>query len=203
MSYWSAKRIVLNEHTGTYLSIKFTTPITQTPLPMQVPPLSYDKQSAVMNCQVLKKRFLSSYDGQGVTTAIWANYIISLLSTETQYTLHEDLKIPYVREVVFDKYAKHHQKREMHPNPLLHLLLDIGQPRRLKRTRPMDLLWGSRGSVDGRGLIMSLGGLQYTPSVSILAYRICKILIANLIKYIQKNKKKVFIPLTHWYFKWN
>jgi len=55
-------------------------------------------------------------------------------------TLHEDLKIPYVREVVFDKYAKHHQKLEMHPNPLLHLLLDIGQPRRLKRTRPMDLL---------------------------------------------------------------
>jgi len=34
---------------------------------------------------------------------------------------------------------------------------------------------------------MSLGGLQYTPSVSILAYRICKILIDNLVKY---NKKK-------------
>ena len=33
---------------------------------------------------------------------------------------------------------------------------------------------------------MSLGGLQYTPSVSILAYRIYKILIANLIKYIKK-----------------
>ena len=97
-------------------------------------------------------------------------------------TLHEDLKIPYVREVVFDKYAKHHQKLEVHPNPLLNLLLDIGQPRRLKRTRPMDLLWGRRGSVDGRGIIMSLGGLQYTPSVSILAYRICKILNANLVK---------------------
>ena len=54
MSYWSAKRIVLNEHTVTYLSITFITPITQTPLPMQVPPLLFDKQSVIMNCQVLK-----------------------------------------------------------------------------------------------------------------------------------------------------
>jgi len=66
-----------------------------------------------------------------ITNAPW--YVSNL-------TLHEDLKIPYVREVVFDKYAKHHQKLEMHPNPLLHPLLDIGQPRRVKRTRPMDLL---------------------------------------------------------------
>ena len=66
-----------------------------------------------------------------ITNAPW--YVSNL-------TLHEDLKIPYVREVVFDKYAKHHQKLEMHPNPLLHPLLDIWQPRRLKQTRPMDLL---------------------------------------------------------------
>jgi len=66
-----------------------------------------------------------------ITNAPW--YVSNL-------TLHEDLKIPYVREVVFDKYAKHHQKLEMHPNPLLYPLLDIGQPRRLKWTRPMDLL---------------------------------------------------------------
>jgi len=66
-----------------------------------------------------------------ITNAPW--YVSNL-------TLHEVLKIPYVREVVFDKYAKHHQKLEMHTNPLLHPLLDIGQPTRLKRTRPMDLL---------------------------------------------------------------
>ena len=65
-----------------------------------------------------------------ITNAPW--YVSNL-------TLHKDLKILYVREVVFDKYAKH-QKLEMHPNPLLHLLLDIGQPRQLKRARPMDLL---------------------------------------------------------------
>ena len=33
-------------------------------------------------------------------------------------TLHEDLKIPYAREVIFEKYAKHHRKLETHPNPL-------------------------------------------------------------------------------------
>jgi len=40
---------------------------------------------------------------------------------------------------------------------------------------------------------MSLGGLQYTPSVSILAYRICKILIANLIKYIEKKNIYIYV----------
>ena len=66
-----------------------------------------------------------------ITNAPW--YVSNL-------TLHEDLKIPYVREVVIDKYAKRHQKLEMHPSPLLQPLLDIGQPRLLKRTWPMDLL---------------------------------------------------------------
>jgi hypothetical protein len=82
-----------------------------------------------------------------ITNAPW--YVSNL-------TLHEDLKIPYVREVVFEKYAKHHRKLETHPNPLLYPLLDTGQPRRLKWTQPVDLLWGSRSSVNGRGLIVSL-----------------------------------------------
>ena len=55
-------------------------------------------------------------------------------------TLHEDLKIPYFKEVIFEKYTKDDRKLETHPNPLLHPLLDIGQPRRLKRTQPVDLL---------------------------------------------------------------
>jgi hypothetical protein len=58
----------------------------------------------------------------------------------SNFTLHEDLKIPYVREVIFEKFAKIQGKLETHPNPLLHPLLDIGQPRRLKRTQPVDLL---------------------------------------------------------------
>ena len=42
-------------------------------------------------------------------------------------SLHEDLKFPYVREIIFEKYARHHRELETHPNPLLHPLLDIGQ----------------------------------------------------------------------------
>ena len=66
-----------------------------------------------------------------ITNAPW--YVSNL-------TLHEGLKIPYVREGIFEKYAKHYRKLETHPNPLLHPLLDIGQPKRLKRTHPVDLL---------------------------------------------------------------
>jgi len=70
--------------------------------------------------------------------------ILRMITNAPRYvsnlTLHEDLKIPYVREVIFEKYAKHHRKLETHPNPLLHPLLDTGQPRRLKRTQPVDLL---------------------------------------------------------------
>jgi hypothetical protein len=43
-----------------------------------------------------------------ITNAPW--YVSNL-------TLQEDLKIPYVREVVFEKYAKHHRKLETHPQP--------------------------------------------------------------------------------------
>ena len=66
-----------------------------------------------------------------ITNALW--YVSNL-------TLHEDLKIPYVREVILEKYAKHHRKPETRPNPLLHPVLDTGQSRRLKRTQPVDLL---------------------------------------------------------------
>ena len=51
-----------------------------------------------------------------ITNAPW--YVYNL-------TLYEELKIPYVREVIFEKYAKHHRKLETHPNPLLHPLLDL------------------------------------------------------------------------------
>jgi hypothetical protein len=66
-----------------------------------------------------------------ITNAPW--YVPNL-------TLHKDLKIPYVREVIFEKYAKHHRKLETRPNPLLRPLLDNGQPRRLKKTQSVDLL---------------------------------------------------------------
>jgi hypothetical protein len=48
-----------------------------------------------------------------ITKALW--YVSNL-------TLYEDLKIPYVREVIFEKYAKHHRKLGTHP-PTLYFTL--------------------------------------------------------------------------------
>ena len=58
----------------------------------------------------------------------------------TDLTLHDDLKIPFIRDVITDRYAKHHHKPVTHPNHLLQPLLNDNQHRRLKRTRPSDLL---------------------------------------------------------------
>jgi hypothetical protein len=58
----------------------------------------------------------------------------------TNLTFHEDLKIPFVRDVISDRYAKHHWKLVTHPNHILQPLLNVNQHRRLKRTRPSDLL---------------------------------------------------------------
>ena len=58
----------------------------------------------------------------------------------TKLTLHDDLKIPFVRDVITDRYAKHRWKLVTHPNATLQQLLDANQSRRLNRTRPSDLL---------------------------------------------------------------
>ena len=41
----------------------------------------------------------------------------------TNHTLHTDLNIPYVSDVIHERINKHHNKLEAHPNPLLQPLL--------------------------------------------------------------------------------
>ncbi|CAH1973706.1 unnamed protein product [Acanthoscelides obtectus] len=53
--------------------------------------------------------------------------------------LHRDLKIPFIREVIMERSCKHHDRLSDHPNPLLPLLLDPTETRRLKRKLPLDL----------------------------------------------------------------
>jgi hypothetical protein len=48
-------------------------------------------------------------------------------------TLHADLGIPYVHEVIHQKCNKHHTKLGIHENPLLKTLLLKEENRRLKR----------------------------------------------------------------------
>lgn len=48
-------------------------------------------------------------------------------------TLHEDLKIPYIKDVIQEKSKKHHDKLETHTNVPLHSLLQPHIGRRPKR----------------------------------------------------------------------
>jgi hypothetical protein len=49
-------------------------------------------------------------------------------------TLHHDLKVPFVKEVIKSNSKKHHQKIAHHPNTLLHPIIEPpSNSRRLKR----------------------------------------------------------------------
>jgi hypothetical protein len=55
-------------------------------------------------------------------------------------TLHTDLGISYVQDVIHKKCNKHHATLEAHENPLLKTLLVREENRRLKRNWPIDLI---------------------------------------------------------------
>jgi hypothetical protein len=56
----------------------------------------------------------------------------------TDHTLHTDLNIPYVSEVINEKTDKHINKLESHPNPLVETITQPKRNRRLKRRRTSD-----------------------------------------------------------------
>jgi hypothetical protein len=58
----------------------------------------------------------------------------------TNHTLHSDLKLPYVRDVIHEIIGKHHTNLEGHPNPLLEPLLKLAYNGRLNRCWLFDLL---------------------------------------------------------------
>jgi len=72
-------------------------------------------------------------------------------------TLHNDLGIPFIKDVLQERSTKHHDRLEVHPNALLQPLLESKNNRRLKRRLPIDLKWSSRGLFAGGALIVPLG----------------------------------------------
>jgi hypothetical protein len=54
-------------------------------------------------------------------------------------TLHNDLGIPYIKDVIQERSSKHHDRIEVDPNPLLQPLLEKQTNRRLKRRLPINL----------------------------------------------------------------
>jgi hypothetical protein len=60
----------------------------------------------------------------------------------TNQTLHSDLKVPFIKEVIQEKSINHHDKLGNHSNPMLQPLLEQQQRRRLKKLLPTDLIDG-------------------------------------------------------------
>ncbi|KAL1132567.1 hypothetical protein AAG570_010519 [Ranatra chinensis] len=62
----------------------------------------------------------------------------------SNHTLHTDLNIPTVRQVLHEKFKTFHSKLETHHNPRVSSLSSsthpLNPPRRLKRRWPRDLL---------------------------------------------------------------
>jgi hypothetical protein len=57
----------------------------------------------------------------------------------TNQTLHEDLKVLFIKDIIQEKSLKHYDKLGHHSNTLLQPLLDHHQQRRLKKLWPADL----------------------------------------------------------------
>jgi hypothetical protein len=51
----------------------------------------------------------------------------------TNQTLHDDLKVPFIKDVIDEKSINHHDKLRNYSNPILQSLLERQQRRRLKK----------------------------------------------------------------------
>jgi hypothetical protein len=68
----------------------------------------------------------------------------------TNETLHDDLNVPFIKDVIQEKGINHHDKLGNHSNPILQPLLEQQQRRRLKKLWPADVIDGRRGFTDWR-----------------------------------------------------
>jgi hypothetical protein len=59
----------------------------------------------------------------------------------TNRTLHDDLKVPFIKDVIQEKSINRHDKLGNHSNPILQPLLEQ-QRKRLKKLWPADLTDG-------------------------------------------------------------
>jgi hypothetical protein len=60
----------------------------------------------------------------------------------TNQTLHDDLKVPLIKDVIQEKSINHQDKLGNHSNPMLQPLLEQQQRRILKKLWPADLIDG-------------------------------------------------------------
>jgi hypothetical protein len=60
----------------------------------------------------------------------------------TNHALHDDLKVPFIKDVIQEKSINHHDKLGNHSNPILQPLLEQQQRGRLKKLWSADLIDG-------------------------------------------------------------
>jgi hypothetical protein len=60
----------------------------------------------------------------------------------TNQTLHEDLNVPYITEIIQERSIKHYEKIKIHSNTTLWPLLEQQHRRKLKKSWPVDLIDG-------------------------------------------------------------
>jgi hypothetical protein len=69
--------------------------------------------------------------------------ILCMIANEPWYvsniTLHEDLNVPLVKEIIKQRSTRYHNKMEGHVNVLIQPLLEPYNERRLKKNWPADL----------------------------------------------------------------
>ena len=110
-------------------------------------------------------------------------------------TLHNDLGILFIKDVLQERSTKQHDRLEVHPKALLQPLQEKQNNRRLKRRLAIDLKWSRRGFFAGEALILLLEGL----TIFVLHHQISPwnvlILIANK-KIVHLEAR--FLPHTEW-----
>jgi hypothetical protein len=60
----------------------------------------------------------------------------------TNQTIHDDLKVPSIKDVIQKRSINHHDKLGNHSNPILQPILEQQQRRKLKKLWPADLIYG-------------------------------------------------------------
>jgi hypothetical protein len=80
-------------------------------------------------------KILQNYQSQILRTMTNAPWYVS------NHTLHDDLKIPYIKEVIHSGATKYRNRNKNHKNKMINpLISDQTAPRRLKRQWPEDLV---------------------------------------------------------------
>jgi hypothetical protein len=60
----------------------------------------------------------------------------------TNQTVHDDLKVPFIKDVIQEKSINNQDKQGNHSNPILQPLLEHQQKRWLKKLWPADVIDG-------------------------------------------------------------